>query len=100
MPGLNLLARFQTDLIKLDMDLIRGLDTSMPQRMIVGGVVRMCDALGVKVIAEGIETAGELKALREMGVRYIQGFYFAKPGFEHLPEVHFAVQFGQQSLTG
>ena len=98
--GLNLLARFQTDLIKLDMDLIRGLDANMPRRMIVGGVVRMCDALGVKVIAEGIETAGELKALREIGVRYIQGFYFAKPGFEHLPEVHFAVQFGQQSVTG
>ena len=98
--GLNLLARFQTDLIKLDMDLIRGLDASMPRRMIVGGVVRMCESLGVKVIAEGIETAGELEALREIGVRYIQGFYFAKPAFEHLPEVHFAVQFGQQSRAG
>ena len=98
--GLNLLARFQTDLIKLDMDLIRGLDASMPRRMIVGGVVRMCESLGVKVIAEGIETAGELEALRAIGVRYIQGFHFAKPGFEHLPEVHFAVQFGQQSRAG
>ena len=68
--------------------------------MIVGGVVRMCESLGVKVIAEGIETAGELEALREIGVRYIQGFYFAKPAFEHLPEVHFAVQFGQQSRAG
>ncbi len=85
--GLNLLARFQPDIIKLDMGLIRGLDTSMPRRMIVDGVVKMCAALGVTVIAEGIETAGELEALRTMGVRYIQGFYFARPAFEVLPPV-------------
>jgi len=85
--GLNLLARFQPDIIKLDMELIRGLDTSLPRRMIVDGVVKMCAALGVTVIAEGIETAGELEALRAIGVRYIQGFYFARPAFEALPEV-------------
>ncbi|RYY47389.1 MAG: EAL domain-containing protein [Sphingomonadales bacterium] len=85
--GLNLLARFQPDIIKLDMELIRGLDASLPRRMIVEGVVRMCAALSVTVIAEGIETEGELEALRAMGVRYIQGFYFAKPAFEALPVV-------------
>ncbi|UZK64663.1 EAL domain-containing protein [Sphingomonas sp. M1-B02] len=85
--GLNLLAKFQPDIIKLDMDLIRGLDASLPRRMIVEGVVRMCNALDVTVIAEGIETEGELEALRAMGVRYIQGFYFAKPAFETLPVV-------------
>ena len=85
--GLNLLARFQPDIVKLDMELIRGLDASLPRRMIVDGVVKMCAALGVTVIAEGIETAGELDALRAIGVRYIQGFYFARPGFETLPAV-------------
>lgn len=85
--GLNLLARFQPDIIKLDMELIRALDTSMPRRMIVNAVVKMCASLGVTVIAEGIETAGELDALRTMGVRYVQGFYFAKPEFEALPPV-------------
>jgi EAL domain-containing protein (putative c-di-GMP-specific phosphodiesterase class I) len=85
--GLNLLARFQPDIVKLDMELIRGLDASLPRRMIVDGVVKMCAALGVTVIAEGIETAGELEALRSIGVRYIQGFYFAKPGFEMLPSI-------------
>ena len=85
--GLNLLARFQPDMIKLDMELIRGLDASLPRRMIVDGVVRMAQALGVTVIAEGIETEGELAALRAIGVRYIQGFYFAKPAFEALPVV-------------
>ncbi len=85
--GLNLLARFQTDIIKLDMDLIRGLDESLPRRIIVAGVVRMCAELGVEVIAEGIETQGELAALRAIGVRYIQGYLLARPGFETLPVV-------------
>lgn len=85
--GLNLLARFQPDIIKLDMDLIRGLDTSLPRRTIVNAVVTMCAALGVTVIAEGIETAGELDALRTLGVRYLQGFYFAKAAFEALPSM-------------
>lgn len=85
--GLNLLARFQPDIIKLDMELIRGLDASLPRRMIVDGVVKMCEALGVTVIAEGIETQGELEALRTIGLRYIQGFYLAKPAFETLPPI-------------
>lgn len=85
--GLNLLARFQPDLIKLDMELIRGLDASLPRRIIIDGVMKMCAALGVEVIAEGIETRAELDALREIGVRYIQGYLFARPGFQSLPAV-------------
>jgi EAL domain-containing protein (putative c-di-GMP-specific phosphodiesterase class I) len=85
--GLNLLARFQPDIIKLDMELIRDLDVSLPRRMIVDGVIRMCRALDITVIAEGIETTGELSALKELGVRYIQGFLFAQPAFEALPKV-------------
>jgi EAL domain-containing protein (putative c-di-GMP-specific phosphodiesterase class I) len=88
--GLNLLARFRPDMIKLDMELIRGLDSSLARRTIVDAVVKMCTALGVTIIAEGIETAGELEAVRAIGVRYFQGFYFAKASFEALPliEVH------------
>lgn len=85
--GLNLLARFQTDLIKLDMELIRHIDTSLPRRMIVEGVVRMCDAMGITVIAEGIETEAELQALRAAGIRYFQGYLFARPAFERLPMI-------------
>lgn len=96
--GLNLLARFQPDIIKLDMDLIRGLDSSVPRRIIVAGVVRMCVALGVTVIAEGIETADELEALRAIGIRYVQGFHFAKPGFECLPVV--TIEAAWQRATG
>jgi EAL domain-containing protein (putative c-di-GMP-specific phosphodiesterase class I) len=83
--GLGLLARFQPDTIKLDMELIRGLDASLPQRMIVAGVARMAEDLGMTVIAEGIETEAELSALRAIGIRYIQGFLLARPAFQALP---------------
>jgi EAL domain-containing protein (putative c-di-GMP-specific phosphodiesterase class I) len=85
--GLGLLARLQTDIIKLDMELIRGLDASLPRRLIVEGVVRMAAALNITVIAEGIETAGEMEALKACGVRYQQGFLFARPGFRTLPPI-------------
>ena len=85
--GLGLLAKFQTDLIKLDMDLVRGIDASLPRRLIVEGVVRIAGSLGITVIAEGIETAAEHEALRTIGVRYMQGYLFARPGFKSLPRI-------------
>lgn len=83
--GLGLLARFQPDIIKLDMELVRGIDASLPRRLIVEGVVRMATSLGILVIAEGIETRAEFDALRAIGVRYMQGYLFARPGFRLLP---------------
>ncbi len=83
--GLGLLAKFQTDYIKLDMDLVRNLDASLSQRMIVEGVIRIARSLGVTVIAEGVETEAEFDALRAMGVRYMQGYLLARPGFRYLP---------------
>lgn len=85
--GLGLLAEFQADFIKLDMALIRGIDESRPRRLIVEGVLRIAESLGITVIAEGIETIGEYAALRSIGVRYIQGYLFARPGFLSLPPI-------------
>lgn len=85
--GLNLLARFQPDIIKLDMELVRNLDASLARRTIINAVVKMCADLRVSVIAEGVETNEELLALQDLGVRYVQGFLFAKPAFERLPVV-------------
>ena len=85
--GLGLLARFQTDLVKLDMQLVRAIDASLPRRMIVGGVVRMMQSLDITVVAEGIETEAEYRTLRELGVRYQQGYWFARPGLRVLPSI-------------
>jgi EAL domain-containing protein (putative c-di-GMP-specific phosphodiesterase class I) len=85
--GLNLLARFQPDTVKLDMELIRGIDTSLSRRMIVKGIVAMCEGMNLRLLAEGVESEGELAALRELGIRYAQGYLFARPGLAMLPAV-------------
>jgi EAL domain-containing protein (putative c-di-GMP-specific phosphodiesterase class I) len=85
--GLGLLARFQPDLIKLDMELVRGIDSSLPRRVIVESVAAMCRGLGITLIAEGVETEAELAALRRIGIRYVQGYLIARPAFEALPAV-------------
>jgi len=77
--GLKLLSDFQPDLIKLDMDLIRGLDADAPRRHIVNHLVRLCADLGIIVIAEGIETRAERDALLDLGVTLMQGYLFARP---------------------
>lgn len=97
--GLGLLAKFQTDYIKLDIDLVRGIETSLPRRMIVDGVVRIADALGITVIAEGIETAAEYDVLRASGIRYIQGFLLARPAFQRLPAVTMPVDHGVRAAA-
>ncbi|SDM65610.1 EAL domain, c-di-GMP-specific phosphodiesterase class I (or its enzymatically inactive variant) [Methylobacterium phyllostachyos] len=85
--GLSLLANFRPDLIKVDMDLLRGLDTDAGRHAIVSGVVAIARALGVTVLAEGIETAAEREALRALGIDLMQGYHFAKPMLEALPPV-------------
>lgn len=85
--GLNLVVELHPDLIKLDIGLCRGIDRSRYRRAIVHGVMVTCRDLGVAVVAEGVETPGELAALRDLGVTYYQGFLFARPQVEGLPEI-------------
>jgi EAL domain-containing protein (putative c-di-GMP-specific phosphodiesterase class I) len=87
--GLNLLADFQPDLIKLDMELIRNIDSDSVRQILVESTLDMCRKLKVRVIAEGIETQAELQTLQHMGVELFQGYLLAKPGFETLPAVNY-----------
>ena len=86
--GLNLLADFQPDLIKLDMQLIRDIDQDNVRQILVEATLQMCRKLNIRVIAEGIESLGELRTLQAMGVELFQGYLLAKPAFEALPAVH------------
>ncbi|WP_374437477.1 EAL domain-containing protein [Inhella sp.] len=80
--GLKLLADFQPDLVKLDMHLVRGIDADKPRRAIVRGLLSTCEELGIQVIAEGIETRAERDALADLGVRLMQGYWFARPSLD------------------
>jgi EAL domain-containing protein (putative c-di-GMP-specific phosphodiesterase class I) len=86
--GLDMFARFVPDEIKLDMELVRGIDHDARRRAIVRSVVSMCNELDTLLIAEGIETAAEAATLRELGVRYHQGYWYARPALERLPRLN------------
>ena len=86
--GLNLLADFQPDLIKLDMGLIRDIDQDKARRIICNGIVEMSRELGVEVIAEGVERRDELRCLEDIGVHLFQGYYIARPSFESLADIN------------
>lgn len=88
--GLNLLAEFQTDIVKLDMGLVRGIDQNTARQAIVRGILQAAEEMGIRVIAEGVETGAELAFLEAEGVRLFQGFLFARPGFEKLPPADLA----------
>jgi EAL domain-containing protein (putative c-di-GMP-specific phosphodiesterase class I) len=83
--GLNLLADFPTDIIKLDMNLTRDLNRRPKALAIVKQMVELARTLGSTLIAEGIETLQEYDALRACGIRLMQGYLFAKPALEALP---------------
>lgn len=87
--GLGLLAEFQPQLIKLDMNLIRDIDKSASKKSIVGGVIHTCRDMNIDIIGEGIESAEELDFLRSKGISKFQGYYFARPAIEQLPAVSF-----------
>jgi EAL domain-containing protein (putative c-di-GMP-specific phosphodiesterase class I) len=61
------------------MKLVRGVDADARRRAICRGVINICRDLGIRVIAEGIETEDELSALRDLGISLVQGYLFAKP---------------------
>ena len=82
--GLNLLADFQPNIIKLDMALVRGVDTSRSRQAITRGVLRICFELDIVVIAEGVETAAERDFFFDEGVSLMQGYLFSRPAFQSL----------------
>lgn len=82
--GLNLLSEYQPDIIKIDMELIRDIDTSKPKQAIVHGIVAICNTLNVRVLAEGIETRAERDFLRDAGIGLMQGYLFCKPAFRSI----------------
>ena len=64
------------DFVKLDMLLVRGIEADPARKEIVRAMLAVATGIGAQLIAEGIETEQELRALRDIGVRYGQGFYF------------------------
>ena len=80
--GLARLAELRPDVVKIDRLLVQNCDADRHRLAIIAGLVRIGVELGVKVVTEGVERLEEVRALRSAGVRFVQGFYFARPLFE------------------
>jgi len=95
--GLSLLAGFQPDILKVDMELTRNIEQSQVRQAIVENLAGLCRQLGIRLVAEGIESLGELAFLERIGIELFQGYLFAKPRFEALPSVDWPAHFGHET---
>lgn len=78
--GLTSFAMLEPDVAKLDMSLVRNVDSSSVRLKLVQSMAGLCRDLGTEVISEGVETAAERDALISVGCDVFQGYLFAKPG--------------------
>ena len=77
--SLSYLKRFPVDVLKIDRSFVDGVGSESEDSAIVKAVVRMARALELGVIAEGVETEGQVEALRELGCERAQGYLFGRP---------------------
>lgn len=77
--GLSSIAQLQPEIMKIDMALVRDVDTNPTKQKLVGAMARLCVEMDVTVIAEGIEAAAERDTLVRLGCDVMQGYLFAKP---------------------
>ena len=78
--GLQTMVEIEPDFIKLDISLIRGVDTSIVKQKLIKTLREFCTDAGITLIAEGIETEEQLAVLKELQIPYGQGYLFAHPG--------------------
>ncbi len=77
--SLSYLRKLPLDVLKLDRSFITGIGDDPGATAIVAAVTRMADSLALSVVAEGVETLSELRALEEIGCQLVQGYFFARP---------------------
>jgi len=77
--SLNLLTKLHPDYVKIDMELIRSVDSDSLKRSIVEAIIRLSREQNILVIAEGVETREELAYVTEAGVDFVQGFIMGRP---------------------
>jgi len=77
--GLKHILEVRPQFVKLDISLVRGVDRDRARRAMIASMVLFAHDTGCALIAEGVETVGELAALRELGIQYGQGYLLGRP---------------------
>lgn len=79
------LKHFPVDRIKIDQSFVAGLGSNYADAAIVASTIALAHSIGIRAVAEGVETAEQLAILRQMGCDFAQGFHFSRPlGFDSL----------------
>ena len=78
--GLRHILQLRPEILKLDLTLTAGIDLDPARRALATALVTFADEIGATIVAEGIETQGELDTLRALGVPWGQGYHLARPG--------------------
>jgi EAL domain-containing protein (putative c-di-GMP-specific phosphodiesterase class I) len=78
--GLRHILEVQPHFVKLDISLVRAVDTDPARRAMIGSMIAFAREVGCVLLAEGIETPGELATLRKLGVGLGQGYLLGRPG--------------------
>ena len=86
--GLTSFAQLEPEVVKLDMSLVRNVHTQPTKQTLVRTMISMCKELGMKIVAEGIESPEERDVIVAAGCDLMQGYLFAKPG-KPFPESSF-----------
>lgn len=82
--GLGVLCEIETDIVKLDISLVRGIEGDMRRQHLVRSIVTLGRDLDVCIVVKGVETEAEFEILRQLGVTCFQGFYLGRPVREGL----------------
>jgi EAL domain-containing protein (putative c-di-GMP-specific phosphodiesterase class I) len=77
--SLSYLKRFPVSKLKIDQSFVKAIETDPADAAIVRSVIDLGHSLNMKVLAEGVETQGQLDRLGNEGCDYIQGYYFSRP---------------------
>lgn len=77
--SLNVLKNFDFDLVKIDMEFLRGIDSSEDGKIIIKHMISMLKNLGFHTLAEGVETKEQMDFLKGLGCEMIQGYYIGRP---------------------
>jgi diguanylate cyclase len=77
--SLSRLKRFPLDVLKIDRSFVAGIDGNADDRAIVKATIDMAHAVGLRVVAEGVETSGQEDCLRRLGCDHAQGYFYARP---------------------
>jgi EAL domain-containing protein (putative c-di-GMP-specific phosphodiesterase class I) len=78
--GLSSFAALEPDVVKADMSLVRGIETSPIKQKLLAAIAALANDLHIQLVAEGVETAGENDCVASLGAHAVQGYFFARPG--------------------